>query len=80
VNKRGPSPLSGQEASAVEPATPMTCRLRARGFRAYLDSQGVLLIADATGRRRDVTRYLPIDEVFDELVAGLADDPELLDS
>jgi hypothetical protein len=38
------------------------------------------LIADATGRRRDVTRYLPIDEVFDELVAGLADDPELLDS
>jgi hypothetical protein len=58
----------------------MTCRLRARGFRAYLDSQGVLLIADATGRRRDVTRYLPIDEVFDELVAGLADDPELLDS
>jgi hypothetical protein len=42
----------------------------------------VLLIADAhaTGKkRRDVSQYLTIAEVFDTIVAGLADDPDLLD-
>jgi hypothetical protein len=55
----------------------MIARQQARGFRAYLD-RGALLIADATWRRRDVSRYLPIDEVFDAIVAGLAGDPGLL--
>jgi hypothetical protein len=37
------------------------------------------LIADALGRRRDVSECVPIAEVFDELVASLAEDPGLLD-
>ena len=37
------------------------------------------MIADETGQRRSVAAYLPIGEVFDDLVAGLADDPRLLD-
>jgi hypothetical protein len=53
-------------------------QLQALGFRAYLDHQGALLIADATGNRRDVTQYLRIAAVFDTLVAGLAEDPGLL--
>ena len=57
----------------------MIWRLRALGSRVYLDAQGALLIADETGRRRDVSEYLPIGEVFDTIVAGLADDPDLPD-
>ena len=61
----------------------MIWRLRSLGFRPYLNDKGVLLIADAhaTGKkRRDVSQYLPIARVFDEIVAGLANDPGLLDS
>ena len=50
--------------------------------RAYLNDQGVLMIADAhaTGKkRRDVSECLPIARVFDEIVTELADDPGLLD-
>jgi hypothetical protein len=64
----------------VEQAKPMVRRLQALGFRVYLDAQGVLLIADATGRRRDVSRFTQIATVFDTIVAGLAEDPRLLDS
>ena len=40
----------------------------------------MIVDADATGKkRRDVSQYLPIAEVFDKLVAGLADDPKLLE-
>jgi hypothetical protein len=63
----------------VEWAKRMIAWLRARGFRPYLDGEGVLLIADALGRRRDVSWRLPIARVFDEIVAGLAEDPGLLD-
>ena len=49
-------------------------------FVAYLDSEGALLIADATGNRRDVSWRLPIAEVFDQIVAGLADNPGLLEA
>ena len=68
---------------AIGPAKAIAARLRALGFRPYLNDQGALLIADAyaTGKkRRDVSERLPIAEVFDTLVAGLADDPGLLDS
>ena len=64
---------------AVERAKRTIAQLRLRGFRAYLNDQGVLMIA--TGKkRRDVSQYLPIARVFDEIVAGLANDPGLLDS
>jgi hypothetical protein len=67
----------------VERAKLVLCQLRALGFRPYLNDKGVLLIADAhaTGKkRRDVSQYLPIAEVFDTIVAGLVDDSGLLDS
>lgn len=38
-----------------------------------------MLIADAAGRKRSVSEYLPITAVFDTIVAGLADDLGLLD-
>lgn len=72
---RPPSRIS----TAVGPARLMLWRVRALGFEAVLDGAGTLLISDATGRRRDVSRRLPIAEVFDTIVAGLADDPDLLD-
>ena len=64
---------------AVERARKSIWQLQALGFVAYLDPEGALLIADATGNRRDVSWRLPIAEVFDRIVAGLADDPGLLD-
>jgi hypothetical protein len=54
-------------------------RLRKYGFRVSLD-RGALLIGDDTGRRRDVTRFVEIATVFDVLVAGLDEDPALLNS
>jgi DNA (cytosine-5)-methyltransferase 1 len=72
-------PLPASASFTIGPAKATVTRLQALGFRAYLD-HGALLIADATGRRRDVSRYMPIAEVFDDLVAGLAAEPKLLDS
>ena len=71
-------PLPGSASIAIGPAKATVSRLRALGFRAYLD-HGALLIADATGRRRDVSQYLPIKKVFDDLNAGLDEDPGLFD-
>ena len=67
-------------APAIEPAKALARRLKALGFRASLDPKtGALAIADTTGRKRNVANYLPIDKVFDTIVAGLADDPTLLE-
>jgi hypothetical protein len=63
---------------AVEHAKRLVLRLEALGFRPFLD-EGALMIADAAGKGRDLSRYLSIGEVFDTLVAGLADNSELLD-
>ena len=38
------------------------------------------MITDALGMRRDASRHLPIVKVFDDIVAGLNQDPGLLDS
>jgi hypothetical protein len=57
---RPPSRLS----VAVGEARLMLWRVRALGFEAVL-ADGMLLISDATGRRRGVAGYLPIGEVFD---------------
>jgi hypothetical protein len=59
-------------------------RLQEFGFRPYLDSQGVLLIADTLPtqpgkKKRDASRFMAIATVFGEIVTGLADDPGLLD-
>ena len=64
---------------AVSQAKLMIRWLRQLGFHPYLDDHGVLLIADATGRGRDVSRRLPIAKVFNDLTAGLDEDPGLLD-
>jgi hypothetical protein len=53
-------------------------RLRDLGFRAYLDDKGALLIADATGHRRDLSRFMDIAEVFSTLIAGHDDESALL--
>ena len=53
--------------------------MRAREFEVTLDAAGALSTSDVTGRQRDLSRRLPIGEVFDTIVAGLADDPDLLD-
>jgi hypothetical protein len=52
--------------------------LRGLGFRAYLD-QGALCLADNTGWRRDLSRFISPTLVFEVLIAGLDDDPALLD-
>jgi hypothetical protein len=64
---------------AAERAKRVVARLREFGFRPYLDDNGALLIADATGQGRDPSRFMSIAAVFDQLAAGLADDPRLLD-
>ena len=74
-----PSALHAGAPLAIDRAKQMIARLRALAFWPYLNAKGVLLIADETGRRRSVAACLPIGEVFDNLVAGLAEDPGLLD-
>jgi hypothetical protein len=64
---------------AVMRAKRRIAQLRALAFWPYLDG-GALMIADEAGWRwRSVAEYLPIGEVFDDLVAGLAENPRLLD-
>ena len=50
--------------------------LRANAFRAYLGEDGALLVSDTSGNGRDVTKHAPT--LFNDIVAGLAEDPELL--
>jgi hypothetical protein len=56
-------------------------QLKSLGFRACLDNNGSLLIADMTGLGRDLSRFVPAADIaamFDTLAAGLTLDPELL--
>jgi hypothetical protein len=64
---------------AVRQAKRRIAQLRALAFWPYLNNEGALLIADEAGQRRSVADYLPIAAVFDDLVAGLAEDQGLLD-
>jgi hypothetical protein len=58
----------------------MLRRVRALGFEVTLSDAGALSIGYVTGRAdRSLALRLPIAEVFDTIVAGLADDPDLLD-
>jgi hypothetical protein len=69
---------SSRISTAIGPARSMLQRVRALGFEVTLDD-GALSIGDVTGRGRDLSWRLPIGEVFDTIVAGLADDADLLD-
>jgi hypothetical protein len=62
----------------VELAKKPIRRLRDLGFRPHLGHRGELLIEDVLGNRRDALRYAPT--LFQDIVAGLAEDPELLNS
>ena len=52
-------------------------RLRVLGFRANLDGGG-LYIADTTGWRGDLSKFISPALVFDVLNAGLDDDPGIV--
>ena len=52
--------------------------LRVLGFGANLD-RGALYLADTTGRRRDLFRFISPTLVFAVLNAGLDEDSALLD-
>ena len=69
-----------EKPSAAMRARELLGRLRDLGFRAYLDEKGALLVADATGYRRDLSRFMDIADVFSKLAAGLEDEPDLLDA
>jgi hypothetical protein len=70
------------ESAAIVRARQTIWQLQSFGFRASCKDD-FLTIADdfqVSGKYpRDVSKFLPIGEVFDTLVAGLADDPHLLD-
>jgi hypothetical protein len=70
----------GSTPPAVERAKLTIGRLRQLGFTACLGPKGALLIADATGKGRDVSRYMLVATMLGDPVAGLADDLGLLDS
>jgi hypothetical protein len=71
-------PLSGVSV-AIGPARSMLQRVRSLRFEAALSDAGALGIVDLTGRNRSLALCLPIGEAFDTIVAGLAEDPDLLD-
>ena len=72
-----PHPASGL-SRAIGLAKAIVARLRLLRFRAYLDGHA-LGIADTTGLGRDVSKFIPANELFRTLVAGLVADPALLD-
>jgi hypothetical protein len=66
-----------EKPSAAMAARELLGHLRHLGFRAYLD-RSALLIADATGHKRDLSRFMNTADVFSKLATGLADEPGLL--
>jgi hypothetical protein len=67
-----------EKLSAAMRARELLGRLRDLSFRAYLDDKGALLIADATGHNRDLSRFMDIADVFSKLATGLEHEPDLL--
>ena len=64
-------------ALAIAKARDLIDRLCGLGFRVRAD-QGVLLISDTSGQRRDLSKFISPVLVFDVLSRGLDDDPALL--
>jgi hypothetical protein len=69
---------TNRNQSAAMQARELLVHLRVLGFRAKLDA-GALYIADTTGWRRDLSRFISPALVFEVLNAGLDDDQALLD-
>ena len=67
-----------EKPSAAMRARELLSHLRVLGFRAKLDG-GALYLADTTGWQRDLSKFIPTTLVFEVLIAGLDDDPALLD-
>jgi hypothetical protein len=63
---------TAEQPSAAMRSRALLGRLRDLGFRADRDDKGALLIADATGYRRDFSRFMDIADVFSKL----ADEPD----
>jgi hypothetical protein len=66
-----------EKSSAAMRAKELLGHLSDLGFRAYLD-RGALCLADTTGWRRSLFRFISPTLVFEVLNAGLDDDPALL--
>jgi hypothetical protein len=67
-----------KKRSATVQAGELLGHLRGLGFRAYID-RDALCLADNTGWRRDLFRFISPAVVFDVLNRGLDEDPALLD-
>jgi hypothetical protein len=67
-----------EKSSAAMRARELLSHLRDLGFRAHLE-RGELYLADRTGWRRDLSRFISPTLVFEVLNAGLDEDPRLLD-
>jgi hypothetical protein len=67
-----------EKPSGAMRARELLAHLHDLGFRASLD-RGALYVADTTGWRRDLFRFISPTLVFEVLNAGLDDDPALLD-
>jgi hypothetical protein len=74
----GTADETDKRQSAAMRARELLGQLRVLGFRAKLDG-GALYLADTTGWQRDLSRFIPTTLVFEVLIAGLDDDPALLD-
>ena len=69
------------EAWRINLAKDAAERLKGLCFRAYLDGNGSVLIADTNRLGRDLSRFMlaaDVSDMFDALAAGLAEDPGLL--
>ena len=66
-----------EKSSAAMRARKLLDHLRDLGFRAHLDL-GALYLADTTGWRRNLFRFICPTLIFEVLNAGLDDDPALL--
>jgi hypothetical protein len=74
----GTADETDKRQSAAMRARELLGQLRVLGFRAKLDG-GALYLADTTGWQRDLSRFIPTTLVFEVLIAGLDDNPALLD-
>jgi hypothetical protein len=64
----------------VSKARALVADLGRHGFTPRLDAKGALFIVDTTGRRRDLSRRMPIANVFEQLVDGLCAEPGLIET
>jgi hypothetical protein len=74
----GDGRVETEKPSAAVRARELLVQLRLLGFWAKLD-RGALYLTDTTGWQRDVSRFISPTLVFEVLIAGLDDDPALLD-